>query len=117
MWVEPNLIILDKSMLCVWNKSCDVGTGVGRRKSLSSGVSQGTPGMPRYNRATTVCPLLLTKTILPCIKFLNDGLTPVGRLGLTMRNGGPMAGYCSLANSDLGLGGNVPLVVCRTIHS
>ena len=73
--------------------------------------------MPRYNQATTVRPLLLMKTILPCIKFLNARLTPVDRLGLTMRNGGPMVGYCSLADSDLGLGGNVPLVVCRTIHS
>ena len=91
-------------MLCVGNKSCDVGTGAGRQKSLDSGVSQGTPNMPRYNRAIAMRPLLLTKIVLPCIKLPNDGLTPVGRLGQTMRNGGPMARYCSLANLDLGRG-------------
>ena len=117
MWVEPNLIIPDKNMLCVGNRSCDFGTSAGRRKSLGSEVSQGTPGIPRYNQATTVRPLLLTKTILPCIKFLNDGLTPVDHLGLTMRNGWPMTGHYSLADSDLRLGGNGPLVVCCTIHS
>ena len=117
MWVEPNLIIPDKNMLCVGNRSCDFGTSADRRKSLGSEVSQGTPGMPTYNQATTVRPLLLTKTILPCIKFLNDGLTLVNRLGLTMRNGWPMTRHYSLVDSDLHLGGNGPFVVCCTLRS
>ena len=71
--------------------------------------------MPRYNRATAVRPLLLTKTVLLYIKFPNNGLMPVGRLGLTIRNGGPMAGYCSLVDFGFRPGGNGPFVVCRTI--
>lgn len=60
--------------------------------------------MPRYNRATAMRPLLLMKTVLLYIKFPNNGLMPMGRLGLTIRNGGPMAGYCSLVDLDLGQG-------------
>ena len=60
--------------------------------------------MPRYNRATAVRPILLTKTVLSYIKFPNNGLMPMGRLGLTIRNGGPMVGYCSLVDLDLGQG-------------
>lgn len=60
--------------------------------------------MPRYNRATAMRPLLLMKTVLLYIKFPNNGLMPIGRLGLTIRNGGPMAGYYSLVDLDLGQG-------------
>ena len=112
----PNLIILDMNLLCIGNRSLDIGTGASRRTLLGNGVSQGTLCTPTYN-LTTVPRLLFLRTVLLSIEFLNDGLASLGRLRLAMRNSGPKAEYCSWANLDLGPGEDESLAIRHTcIH-
>ena len=58
------------------------------RTLASSGVSQDTPDMPKYNMTMAVLRLLFMRTVLSCVEFLNDGLASLGHLRLAMRNGG-----------------------------
>lgn len=95
MQVRPNLIIPDRNLFCIGNRSLDVGTGASRRTLLSSGVSQGTLDASRYSQTMVVPRLLFIKTVLPCIEFLNDGPAFLGHLRLAMGNGGPKARYYS----------------------
>ena len=88
VWVGPNLIIPYKYIFYIGNGSLDVGTGASHRTLASSGVSQDTPGMPKYIMTMVVLRLLFMRTVLSCVEFLNDGLASLGRLRLAMRNGG-----------------------------
>ena len=113
MWVWPNLIIPYKYIFYIGNGSLDVGTGASHWTLASSGVSQDTPGMPKYNMTMAVLRLLFMRTVLSCVEFLNDGLASLGRLRLAIGMVGK-AWYCSLFDLDLGPGEDGPLTVCRT---
>lgn len=92
-----NLKIVDWVMISLWYHSCewspiwlfftkicfvrnrsrDIWIGVGRRKLLGSGVSPGTPSLPRYNRVASVH-LLIMEIVLSCTELPNDGLKLLG---------------------------------------
>lgn len=80
------------------SRSLDVGTRVRHRMVLSNDISQGTIGVPRFNRAMAVLRPWLVQIVLPCIEFLNEWLVFLGHLKLATRDNGPKARYCSWAS-------------------